>query len=79
MQGKVANDLIRAYLSYLGLDVIDDWQYGKGLPPRAPPTCLSTALSTSRTQSLAVCAYLHFLCIRKKGGVWCLPVSEDVC
>lgn len=75
LQGKEANDLVRAYLSYLGLDVIDDWQYGEELPPRALPTCLSTA----RTQSLAVCAYLHFLCIRKKGGVWCLPVSEDVC
>lgn len=30
LQGKEANDLVRAYLSYLGLDVIEDWQYGEG-------------------------------------------------
>lgn len=29
LQGKEANDLVRVYLSYLGLDVIDDWQYGE--------------------------------------------------
>lgn len=29
LQGKEANDLVRAYLSYLELDVIDDWQYGE--------------------------------------------------
>ena len=55
LQGKEANDLVRACLSYLGLDVIDDWQYGEGFAAsRSADLLINCFVDQSGTESCCV-------------------------
>lgn len=52
LQGKETNDLVRAYLSYLGLDVIEDWQYGEGFAAsRSADLLINCFVDQSDTES----------------------------